>query len=333
VSRHFALLILSLHVVAVNCVLDSERADAAESSPKVARLGYVSPQSPSTDTRRFGALRERLRELGYVEGQNLVIEARWAEGRLDRLAPLMAEMVERRVDVLVTYSTPGGVAARKATSTIPIVLGDIGDAVAAGLAMSLARPGGNVTGISMGMDQGMSEKYLQFLLEIVPNLSAVGIIGNPASPFVRQMAADLETVATRRGLKVWYFKVLDSKDIDSAMDQARRHTQAIVVIPDPLTREHREKLTALAIKHRIPAVYGLPEFVDAGGLIVYSADTVVWFRRAAEYVDRILKGASPADMPIEQPTNLKLTVNLKTARAMGLKMPEAILYRAEEVIR
>ena len=332
-SRHFALLILALHLVAVNGVLDAERAHAVESSPKVVRLGYVSPQSPSTDTRRFGALRERLRELGYVEGRNLVIEARWAEGQLDRLAPLMVEMVERKVDVLVTYSTPGGVAARKATSTIPIVLGDIGDAVAAGLAVSLARPGGNVTGISMGMDQGMSEKYLQFLLDTVPNLSAVGIIGNPASPFVRQMAGHLETVAANRSLKGWYFKVSDSKDIDSAMDQARRHTQGVVVIPDPLTREHCKKITALAIKHRLPAVYGLPEFVDAGGLLVYSADTVMWFRRAAEYVDKILRGAKPADMPIEQPTNLKLTVNLKTARAMGLRMPEAILFRAEEVIR
>ena len=172
--------------------------------------------------RRVAALRERLRELGYVEGQNLVIEARWADGQLDRLAPLMAEMVERNVDVLVTYSTPGGVAARKATSTIPIVLGDIGDAVAAGLAVSLARPGGNVTGISMGMDQGMGEKYLQFLLDTVPNLSAVGMIGNPASPFVRQMAGDLKTVAANRRLKVWYFKVV-SPSLSRILSTIARH--------------------------------------------------------------------------------------------------------------
>jgi putative tryptophan/tyrosine transport system substrate-binding protein len=333
VSRRLALVALALHFSTMIIVLGSELARAAEPSPKVVRLGFVSPLSPSTDMQRVGALKERLRELGYVEGQNLVIDARWAEGRIDRLAPLMAEMVERKVDVLVTYSTPGGVAARKATSTIPIVLGDIGDAVAAGLAVSLARPGGNVTGMSLGMDKALGGKYLEFLQDSVPNLSRVGLIGNPASPYVRRMAEDLQTLAVNRGLNVWYFKVLDSKELDSAMDQARRQTQAVVVIPDPLTREHSKKITALAAKHRLPAVYGLPEFIDAGGLMVYSVDPVMLFRRTAEYVDKILKGARPADMPFEQPTKLTLTVNLKTARALGLTIPDVILLRADEVIR
>lgn len=310
----------------------STRLTAEQPDQKVARVGFVDPMSPG---KRSGVpmLWQRLRELGWVEGQNLIIEKRWGEGRVDRLPRLMEEIIAAKVNVIVTYTTPGAIAARNATSTVPIVAAEIGDPVAAGLAESLARPGGNVTGMSLGIDKALSGKYLEFLQETVPHLSAVGIIGNPASPFAIRMAEDLQTLAVNRGLKVRFFKVREPKELDSAMDQARRQTQAVVVIPDPLTFEHSKKITALAAKHRLPAIYGLPEFIDAGGLMVYSVDSVMLFRRTAEYVDKILRGATPADLPFEQPTQLTLAVNLRAARALGLTIPEAILLRADEVIR
>ncbi len=277
---------------------------AEQPNQKVARVGYVDPMSQG---KRSGVpmLWQRLRELGWVEGQNLIIEQRWGEGRIDRLPRLMEEIVAAKVDVIVTYTTPGTIAARNATSTVPIVSVDIGDPVAAGLAESLARPGGNVTGMSVGLDKALSGKYLEFLQETVPHLSSVGIIGNPASPFSIQVAEDLRTLAVNRGLKVRFFKVREPKELDGAMDQARRQTQAVVVVPDPLTREHSKKITALAAKHRLPAIYGMPEFIDAGGLMVYSLDGVMLFRRTAEYVDKILRGAKQPTCLSSSPLSLR----------------------------
>jgi putative ABC transport system substrate-binding protein len=305
---------------------------AEQSDQKIARVGYVVPESPGGSS-VIPIFWQRLRELGWVEGQNLIIETRWAEGRIDRLPRLMEEVIAAKVDVIVTHSTPGAIAAKNATSTVPIVVAHIGDPVAAGVVASLARPGGNVTGTSLGIDKALSGKYLEFLQETVPHLSVVGIIGNPASPFAIRMAEDLQSLAPIRKLKVQFFKVLEHKELDSAMDQARRQTQAVVVIPDPLTVEHSKKITALAAKYRLPAIYGLPEFIDAGGLMIYSVDRVMLFRRTAEYVDKILRGAKPADLPFEQTTQFTLTVNLRAAHALGLTIPEAILMRADEVIR
>jgi putative ABC transport system substrate-binding protein len=324
--------VLSMLGAALAVAAISTPLTAAQPDQKVARVGYVEPESPGRSS-AIPIFWQRLRELGWVEGQNLIIETRWAEGRIDRLPRLMEEVIAAKVDVIVTHSTPGAIAAKNATSTVPIVVAHIGDPVAAGVAASLARPGGNVTGMSLGIDKALSGKYLEFLQETVPHLSAVGIIGNPASPFAIRMAEDLQTLAVNRGLKVRFFKVRDPKELDTAMDQARRQTQAAVVIPDPLTVEHSKKITALAAKHRLPAIYGLPEFIDAGGLMVYTVDRVVLFRRTAEYVDKILRGAKPADLPFEQPTQFTLAVNLKAARALGLRIPEAILLRADEVIR
>jgi putative ABC transport system substrate-binding protein len=297
------------------------------------RLGFVHPQSPSTANRGVTAFWERLRELGWVEGQNLVIEARWADGRAERLPALMSEMIERKVDVLVTWGTTAAVAAKKATSTIPIVDAAMSDPVRSGLAASLARPGGNLTGLSGGFAEGFAGKWLELLRETVPRLSRVAVIENPDTPIARDLESELKAIATARGLKLLLIEVREAGALDRAFEQAARKSQAVLVLPDPMLGANRERVVALAAKHRLPAIYYLRDFVEAGGLMAYAPDLVAMFRRAAEYVDKILKGAKPGDLSIEQPTKFELLVNLKTAHALGISIPDSILLRADEVIR
>ncbi len=302
-----------------------------EPEQRVARMGFIDVQSPSTTMRGINAFWDRLHELGYVEGQNLVVEARWAEGRYDRLPALMAEVIGRKVDVLVTNTTPAAVAAKNATSTIPIVGVAMGDPIRTGLAPSLARPGGNLTGLSAGLAEGMAGKWLELLQETVPRLSTVAVITNRDNPMAREVARELQAIAPARDLKLRLIDVLDAEALPGAFEQARRKAQAVVVLPGQL--QHRWQVTALAAKHRLPAIYGVLDYVDAGGLMAYAPDYAAMWRRAAEYVDKILKGAKPADLPIEQPTQFVLAVNLKTAKALRLTFPESILLRADEVIR
>jgi putative tryptophan/tyrosine transport system substrate-binding protein len=306
---------------------------AVEPSQKVVRVGFVSPYSPSTATRSLGAFWARLRELGYVEGRNLVIEARWADGRNDRLPVLIGEVLGRNVDVLVTWTTPAATAAKNATSIVPIVVAAMGDPVAIGLVATLAHPGGNLTGLSMGFAEGMGGKWLELLQETVPRLSQVAVIENPDNPANRAQTKELEAVARSLAVRLQLIPARDLEAFDRAFAQAHREAQAVLVLADPLTVHRRDRITALAAKYRIPGMYPLLDFVDAGGLMAYSANQRVLFRRAAEYVDKILKGANPGDLPIEQPTQFELAVNLKTARALGLTIPESILLRADEVIR
>jgi len=306
---------------------------AVEPSQKVVRVGFVSPYSPSTATRSLSAFWGRLRELGYVEGRNLVIEARWADGQNDRLPALMGEVIGRNVDVLVTWTTPAATAAKNATSTTPIVVAAMGDPVAIGLVTALAHPGGNLTGLSMGFAEGMGGKWLELLQETVPRLAQVAVIENPDNPANRAQTKELEAVAPSLGMKLQLIAVRDLDAFDRAFAQAHREAQAVLVLADPLTVHRRDRITGLAARYRIPGMYPLLDFVDAGGLMAYSANQRVLFRRAAEYVDKILKGANPGDLPIEQPTQFELAVNLKTARALGLTIPESILLRADEVIR
>jgi putative ABC transport system substrate-binding protein len=305
---------------------------AEQGSPHIARIGYVDPVSPGV---RHGVpmLRQRLAELGWVEGRNLIIEARSAEGHTDRLPSLFQELIAAEVDVIVTHSTPGAMAARNATRTVPIVVGSMMDPVEAGVADSLARPGGNVTGISMGIDKALLGKYLEFLQDTVPHLKVVAILGALDNPTYLRMAQQLQSIAVSRGLKAKLFKLRDPKELDITIERASRQAQAAVFIPDPIAFEYNSKITALAAKHRLPAIYGLPEFIDAGGLMAYSVDRVTLFRRTAEYVDKVLRGTKPADLPFEQPTQFRLAVNLKAARALGLTIPDSILVRAEDVIQ
>jgi len=295
-------------------------------------VGFVDQAFPST-LRDITQFWQRLRELGWVEGQNLVVERRWAEGHADRLPALMNEMAADKVDVIVTYSTPAALAAKNATSTIPIVAVAMGDPIRSGLAASLARPGGNLTGESMGYGGGTEGKWLELLQETVPRLSIIAVIENPDNPAVRDQAKALKAFAPTRRLRLRFIDVHEPSSLPNAFKQARRESQAILVLADPLTTANRVQITALAAAYRLPAMYGLQPFMDAGGLIAYAADMAVMFRRAADYVDKIAKGAKPSELPIEQPTQYLLVVNLKTAKALGLTIPESILLRADEVIR
>jgi putative ABC transport system substrate-binding protein len=319
--------------IAAAAVLAPPLSRAAEPSQRVVRVGFVHTASPSTATGGVTAFWERLRELGYVEGENLVVEARWAEGRYDRLPALMAEVVGRKVDVLVTFSTPAAIAAKNATTTIPIVDASMADPVRAGLVASLAHPGGNLTGLSNGWGEGMAGKWFELLQETVPRLSAVAVIANPDNPLNRDFAKDLQAIAPTRGLKLRLIEVREPGALDRAFVQAGRKAQAVLVLPDAIFSVHRGRVTALAAKHKLPTMYYVRDFVDAGGLMAYAPDQVAMFRRAADYVDKILRGANPGDLPIEQPTKYLLVVNLKTAKALGVTIPDSILLRADEVIR
>jgi putative ABC transport system substrate-binding protein len=325
--------LILLVLLAAAAVLWTPPAGAADPAQRVVRVAFVDTESPSTALRGASAFWERLRELGWVEGQNLIIEQRWAEGRLDRLPALMAEVVGSNPDVIVTISTPGAIAAKKATSTIPIVVPAMGDPVGMGLADSLARPGGNLTGLSLEMTQDLSGKWLELLQETVPRLSSIAVILNRASPLVRRVAKDLEAIAPTRRVRLRFIDIQDAAALNDVFKQARREAQAVLVLPDPLTLHYREQVVALAARYRLPAMYPFFEFVAIGGLMAYGVDNAVQFRRGADYVDKILRGAKPADLPIEQPTQWSLAVNLKTAKALGLKIPESILVRADEVIR
>ncbi len=329
-SRRLSLLALALSFASGIAALQSQLARAAEPADKVARVGFVGTESLS---RGVPAFWERLHELGWVEGRNLAIEARWAEGQVERLPALMNQVIAQKVDVLFTYGTPAAIAAKKATSTVPIVAAMMSDPVGTGLAASLARPGGNLTGISLAFAEGFGGKWLELLHETVPRLSTVAVIGNPASPWVLKMTKELEGAGRTQGLAVRFIEVRDVEGLDRAFARAQREAQGAIVLGDPLTLHNWQRILTLAAKHRMPTLYPNLESAEYGGLMAYGADSVVVFRRAAEYVDKILRGAKPGELPIEQPTQFKLVINLKTARSLGLTIPESILLQADEVIR
>ena len=305
----------------------------AEPTQGTVRVGFVDPASRTTTLSGMSAFWERMRELGWIEGQNLVIEARWAESQIDRLPGLMKEVLARKVDVLVTYSTSGALAAKSATSTVPIVVAAMGDPVGTGIAPSLSRPGGNLTGISLQWGEDLSGKWLELLQETVPKVSTVAVISNPDSPVVRKITKDLERIAPRHGLKLRFYDVREVAMLPGVFKQAHQVAQAALVLPDPVTVDARREITGLAAAQRLPTLYVLQEFMEAGGLMAYGVDNRIVFRRAADYVDKILRGAKPGDLPIEQPAQFSLVVNLKTAKALGLTIPQSILLRADEVIR
>ncbi len=288
---------------------------AADPAQKVVRLGLIGMESPSNAPRGLSVFWQRLHELGWIEGQKIIIEQRWAEGHLDRLPALLAEVIERNVDVIVTGSTPGAIAAKNATSTIPIVVIAMADPVRSGVVASLARPGGNLTGTSMGYGEDFSGKWLELLQETVPRLTTVAMIVNPDNVVGRDLAKDAEAIAPKRHLKVQIIDVRKAEALDGAFEQASRQAQAVLLHADGLvTLRYQRQITALAAKHRLPAIYNSLSFVDSGGLMAYAPDLTVQFRRAADYVDKILRGAKPADLPIEQPTRYVLVVNLGQER-------------------
>jgi putative ABC transport system substrate-binding protein len=304
---------------------------ADEPTDRPVRIGFVGRGSASSAPRGVSHFWERLRELGYVEGKNLYAERRWAGDRTDDLPRLIVEVLQHHVDLIVTYGTPTAIAAKNATSSIPIVAAVMADPIRYGLVQSLPRPGGNLTGFSMGYGEGLTGKWLELLQETVPRISSIGIITNYDNVVLRDVAKEVQLVAFKRGLKVQIINMRDAGMLEEA--ELLRSAQAVLVFGDAAVLAYRRSITALAAKHRLPAIYNVRDFVDAGGLMSYGPDTAVQFRRAAEYVDKILRGAKPGDLPVEQPTKFELVVNMKTAKALGITIPESILLRADEVIR
>jgi putative ABC transport system substrate-binding protein len=304
----------------------------AQPAGKVARIGMlcgVRCEGPSYD-----ALREGLRELGWIEGRNLVVEVRSAEGQRERLPALATELVSLKVDVIVAVAPEPSRAARNATSTIPIVMIGVADPVAVGLAESLARPGGNVTGLSTLVPGGFSTKSLALLKESVPNASRIAVFWNSRNEVHQKiLPVELPPAAQALGVRLQMIDIREPADIERGFDAAvRERAQALLVIGDPIFHTPTHRLPDLAARNRIPAIYLVRSLVHAGGLISYGPDFSQMFRRAATYVDRILKGARPADLPIEQPTKFELVINLKTAKALGLTFPPSVLALADQII-
>jgi putative ABC transport system substrate-binding protein len=305
----------------------------AQQSKQLPRIGYLVANFPSTNPARIEAFRQGLRELGYIEGKNIVIEWRYAEGKPDRLPALAAELVRHKVDVIVTAGPASTRPAKEATSTIPIVMGFDNDPVGNGFAASLARPGGNITGLST-LAPEISGKQLELLKEIVPRLSRVAVLGHSTEPGNAQALREVEVAAGAFGVQLQYLDVRGPKDIETAFQAATKgRVDAILMLNSPVLNPHRTKVVNLAVKSRLPVIYGQSEFVEAGGLMTYSASFTDLFRRAAVYVDKILKGAKPADLPVEQPRKFELVINLNAAKQIGLTIPANVLARADKVIK
>jgi ABC-type uncharacterized transport system substrate-binding protein len=312
-------------------LLAAPLAGEAQPAEKMYRIAFLSPTSPS-DAGRLAAFREGLRELSYVEGQNIAIESRWAEGNYDRLPGLAAELVRFKVDIIVTYGTPASQAAKRATGTIPIVMAGAIDPVASGLVTIVARPGGNLTGLSL-MAPELVGKQLEILKDVVPKISRVALLGNPANPGNAPQVRHAQDAARALGLRLQPLEARGPSDIDSAFAAiTSEQAGAVIVLVDSMLLDHRTRIADLAARRRLPAVYGLSDHVEAGGLMAYGPNRLDIFRRATTYVDKILKGAKPGDLPVEQPTKFALVINLKTAKALGLTIPPSLLQRADQVI-
>ena len=305
----------------------------AQQPTKIPRIGYLIGTAASALAARTDAFRQGLRGLGYVEGKNIIIEWRSADGKPDLLPGLAAELVRLKVDIIVTGGPTVTRAVKEATSTIPIVMAQDTDPVGSGFVASLARPGGNITGLAT-LAPEISGKQLGLLKEIVPKLSRVAVIGNSPSPGDAQ--ALRETVLAAGAFEVYlrYLDILDPKDIDAAFRAATKgRADALLVLGNPILNAQRKQVVDLAVKHRLPAAYGRPEYIEAGGLMYYGTNYNDLFRRAATYVDKILKGRAPADLPVEQPMKFEFIVNLKAAKQIGLTIPPNVLVRADRVIR
>jgi putative ABC transport system substrate-binding protein len=308
-------------------------ASFAQQQGKVWRVGFLSLSSASESVQNTAAFLKALRELGYIEGKNLVVEWRFAEGSFERLTGLAADLVQLQVDVIVAVASAAIGVAEKATSTIPIVMATTGDPVGSGFVKSLARPGGNITGLSnMGGDTGA--KLLDLLLTAVPKVSRVGVLVTPTSTTYRAISESVQSGAQNTSVKVLLAEARTPQEIEPAFAVlAGENANAVIVGAAPLFAVHRPQVVQLAIKYKMPSIFGNRAYVEAGGLMSYGYKMTENYSRAASYVDRILKGAKPGDLPVEQPSTLELVINLKTAKALGLTIPQSLLLRADEVIQ
>jgi len=302
----------------------------AQQPGKLPTIGFLGA-SPSVENWRLAPFVQRLRELGWIDGRNLAIEYRWAEGRNERYTEAAAELARLKVDVIVTVATPATLAAKQATTVIPIVFGAASDPIGTGLVENLARPGGNVTGLSNQVSDTAGKK-LEFLREIVPSLRRLAILANVGNPAVVLDMVQVQAAAGKLGLGVTASEIRRPEDIGPVFDALKGHADALYVCTDPLVNTHRIRVNTLAVAARLPTMHGLREYVEAGGLMSYGANLPDLMRRAADFVDKILRGAKPGDIPVEQPTKFDLVINLTTAKALGLDVPPMLLARADEVI-
>jgi putative ABC transport system substrate-binding protein len=299
--------------------------------PKVPTIGFLGPLGSSTMSQWTAAFAQRLRELGWIEGRTVAIEYRWGEGRSERFPEIVAEFVRMKVSVIVTGGTAAVIAAKQATSVIPIVFGSVADPVGTGLVASLARPGGNVTGLS-NQSADLPGKRLELLREVVPGLRRVAIMANVSNPANVLEMSEVQPAARTLGLDVVKLEIRRAEDILPALGSLKGDADALYVVTDAVVNTNRVRINTLALSARLPTMHGEKGYVESGDLMSYGPNFPDLYRRAGDYVDKILRGAKPADLPVEQPTKFDLVFNLTTAKALGLKIPEAFLLRADEVI-
>jgi len=314
-------------------LLASPLAAEAQQGGKVYRVAFLGNSTAALEANLVGPFREGLRDLGYVEGRNILIEYRWAEGKYERFPALIAELAALKVDVIVTAGTPAALAVKKTTPSIPLVMAAVGDPIGVGLVASLARPGGNATGLS-AIAPELEGKRLELLREVVSKLSHIAVLWNPDNPLHAGSLKETRAAAQVLGIKVQLLGVRVSEDFPAAFAAIlRERPGALLVLADRIFLHNRARIVDFEAKHRLPGVYAYRELVEAGGLMSFGPSYAGMHRRAATYVDKILKGAKPADLPVEQPTRFELMINLKAAKALGLKIPPSLLARADEVIR
>ena len=314
-------------------LLAAPLAAETQQAGKVYRVGFLGNSSADLETNLVGPFRDGLRDLGYVEGRNIVIEYRWAEGKYERFPELVAELLALKVDVIVAAGTPAALALKRATTTIPLVMAAVGDPVGTGLVASLARPGGNLTGLA-GIAPDLEGKRLELLKELAPNLARVSFLVNPANALHVASEKQAGEAAKVLHLKLQFVGIRAEPGFEHAFDAiVKERSGALVVLADRVFLHSRARIVDFAARQRLPAVYPYRELVEAGGLMCFGPNYADMHRRAATYVDKILKGAKPADLPVEQPTKFELVINLKTAKALGLTVPPSVLARADEVIQ
>ena len=305
----------------------------AQQKPPIHRIGFLGNSTAALEANLVGPFREGLRDLGYVEGRNILIEYRWAEGKYDRFPALIAELIGLKVDVIVTAGTPATQAVKKATTSVPLVMVAVGDPVATGIVASLRRPGGNITGLT-SMAEALDGKRFELLREVLPTVSRVAVLWNPENQSLLAALKEMRAAALVLGMKVQVLEVRTPGELEEAFKGiVRQQPEALHVMGDRLFLHNRQRIVDFASKQRLPVVSTHPELVEAGGLMFYGPSYPGMHRRAATYVDKILKGVSPADLPVERPTTFDLVINLKTARALGLTIPPSVLLRATEVIQ
>jgi len=327
-STVWCIVTLTLSLLAAPLAADAQQAG------KVPRIGFLGVTSPSDRPSHLDAFRQRLRELGWVEGQNIVIDYRYAEGRVDRLPDLAAELVRLKVDLIVASAgTQAATAAKNATETIPIVMIYVRDPVGTGLIASLARPGGNVTGVSGSAGLELFAKQLELLKETVPKIRRVAILSNPDNAYHQLAIREVNVAARSLGVQLQLLEARGPNEFDGAFAaMAKERVGALLVLSDAIFGSHRTRLADLAARSRLPAAFGVRDDVEAGGLMSYGPSILDSYRQAATYVDRILRGAKPAELPVERPTKFELVINMKTAKALGLTIPQSVLLRADHVI-